>query len=65
MAGNCIAGWEVLKEERKQHRVRIQSLLFAQGIPVKVGAKFLARLGHLAHLGWSTGTGATEATHPG
>jgi transposase len=37
-------GLEVLKEERKQHRVRIQSLLFTQGIDVKVGAKFLAKL---------------------
>src|ERR1043166_8359056 len=27
---------EVLKEERQQHRVRIQSLLFTQGIDVKV-----------------------------
>jgi transposase len=37
-------GLEVLKEERKQHRVRIQSVLFTQGIDVKVGAKFLANL---------------------
>lgn len=37
-------GQEVLKEERKQHRVRIQSLLFTQGLDVKVGAKFLATL---------------------
>jgi transposase len=35
---------EVLKEERKQHRVRIQSLLCTQGIDMKVGAKFLAKL---------------------
>ncbi|PYS53414.1 MAG: IS110 family transposase [Acidobacteria bacterium] len=35
---------EVLKEERKQHRVRIQSLLFTQGIDVKVGPKFLQKL---------------------
>jgi transposase len=35
---------EVLKEERKQHRVRIQSLLFTQGIDSKVGAKFLPQL---------------------
>ena len=35
---------EVLKEESKQHRVRIQSLLFTQGIDVKVGTKFLAKL---------------------
>ena len=32
---------EVLKEERKQHRVRIQSLLFTQGIRVRVGPQFL------------------------
>ena len=38
---------EVLKEERKQHRVRIQSLLFTQGIDVKVGPKFLEKLGRL------------------
>ena len=35
---------EVLKEESKQHRVRIQSLLFTQGIDMKVGTKFLAKL---------------------
>lgn len=35
---------EVLKEEQKQHRVRIQSLLFTQGIDVKVGSKFLTKL---------------------
>lgn len=40
-------GLEVLKEERKQHRVRIQSLLFTQGIDVKVGSKFLAKLEQL------------------
>jgi transposase len=40
-------GLEVLKEERKQHRVRIQSLLFTQGIDVKVGPKFLEKLEHL------------------
>lgn len=38
---------EVLKEERKQHRVRIQSLLFTQGIDTKVGAKFLDKLERL------------------
>ena len=38
---------EVLKEERKQHRVRIQSLLFTQGIDVKVDGKFLQRLEQL------------------
>jgi transposase len=38
---------EVLKEERKQHRVRIQSLLFTQGIDVKVGRKFLEKLEHM------------------
>jgi transposase len=37
-------GLEVLKEERKQHRVRIQSLLFTQGIDVTVGAKFAEKL---------------------
>jgi transposase len=40
-------GLEVLKEERKQHRVRIQSLLFTQGIDVKVGPKFLKKLEQL------------------
>ncbi len=35
---------ETLKEEKKQHRVRIQSLLFTQGIDVKVGGRFLKRL---------------------
>jgi transposase len=40
-------GLEVLKEERKQHRVRIQSLLYTQGIDVKVGAKFSAKLEQL------------------
>jgi transposase len=44
-------GLEVLKEERKQHRVRIQSLLFTQGIDVKVGAKFLEKLERLR--GWN------------
>jgi transposase len=38
---------EVLKEERKQHRVRIQSLLYTQGIATKVGAKFLGGLAQL------------------
>src|SRR5213592_639944 len=38
---------EVLKEEKKQHRVRIQSLLFTQGIDVKVGSKFLKKLEEL------------------
>jgi transposase len=38
---------EVLKEEKKQHRVRIQSLLFTQGIDVKVGPKFLEKLDRL------------------
>ena len=40
-------GLEVLKEERKQHRVRMQSLLYTQGIDMKVGAKFLQKLEHL------------------
>jgi transposase len=35
---------EVLQEERKQHRVRIQSLLYTQGIDVQVGRKFLENL---------------------
>jgi transposase len=35
---------EVLKEERKQHRVRIQSLLFTQGINESVGRQFLKQL---------------------
>ena len=35
---------EVLKEERKQHRVRIQSLLFTQGIDMSVGRDFLKKL---------------------
>jgi transposase len=38
---------EVLKEERKQHRVRIQSLLFTQGMDVKVGRNFLEKLEQL------------------
>jgi len=37
-------GLEVLKEERKQHRVRMQSLLFTQGIQLQVGRKFLEQL---------------------
>ena len=35
---------ETLKEEKKQHRVRIQSLLFTQGMDVKVGPQFLKKL---------------------
>jgi len=35
---------EVLKKERGQHRTRIQSLLFTQGIAEKVGPGFLQRL---------------------
>ena len=35
---------EVLKEERKQHRVRIQSLLYTQGIDGRVGRDFLKNL---------------------
>jgi transposase len=38
---------EVLKEERKQHRVRIQSLLYTQGIDVNVGRDFLKKLDQL------------------
>jgi len=40
-------GLETLKEERKQHRVRIQSLLITHGIYVKVGARFSKHLGEL------------------
>ena len=35
---------EVLKEERKQHRVRIQSLLFTHGIRTSVGQDFSKKL---------------------
>jgi transposase len=35
---------EVLKEERKQHRVRIQSLLFTQGVDESVGRDFMKKL---------------------
>jgi len=35
---------EVLKEERKQHRVRMQSLLFTHGIRTSVGRDFLKKL---------------------
>jgi transposase len=38
---------EVLKEERKRHRVRIQSLLYTQGIDAIVGRDFLKRLEQL------------------
>jgi transposase len=38
---------EILKNERKQHRVRIQALLFTQGINAKVGAHFLKKLDQL------------------
>ena len=38
---------EVLKEERKRHRVRIQSLLYTQGIDVSVGRDFLKQLEQL------------------
>jgi transposase len=44
-------GLEVLKEERKQHRVRIQSLLFTQGIDVTVGPKFVEKLERMS--GWN------------
>jgi len=37
-------GLETLKEERKQHRVRIQSLLVTQGIDMKAGPHFLKKL---------------------
>ncbi len=35
---------EVLKEERKQHRARIQSLVFTHGIRTSVGRDFLKKL---------------------
>jgi transposase len=35
---------ETLKEERKQHRVRIQSLLYTQGIDAEVKSHFLKKL---------------------
>jgi transposase len=35
---------ETLKEERKQHRVRVQSLLYTQGIDIKVESRFLKKL---------------------
>jgi transposase len=38
---------EVLKEERKQHRVRIQSLLYTQGVDVSIGRDFLKKLDQL------------------
>ena len=38
---------EVLKEEKKQHCVRVQSLLFTQGIGVKAGPKFLTKIEQL------------------
>jgi transposase len=38
---------EVLKRERQQHRVRIQSLLFTQGINVEVTQKRMRRLDDL------------------
>jgi len=38
---------EILKRERQQHRVRIQSLLFTQGIDLKVGRRFLEQLDRL------------------
>jgi transposase len=37
-------GQEVLKEERKRHRVRMQALLFTHGIQAKVGSHFLKKL---------------------
>jgi transposase len=40
-------GLETLKEERKRHRVRMQSLLVTQGIDIKVGAHFLKKLQEL------------------
>src|SRR5262245_20784837 len=40
-------GLEVLKQERQQRRVRIQSLLFTQGIDGKVGSNFIEKLERL------------------
>jgi transposase len=44
-------GLEILKEERKQHRVRMQSLLVTQGIDMKVGPHFLKKLEGLTDWG--------------
>ena len=38
---------EVLKNERKQHRTRIQSLLFTQGIDLSVGKDFITQVEQL------------------
>lgn len=38
---------EVMKRERRQHRTRIQSLLFTLGIDINVGQRFLKQLEHL------------------
>ena len=40
-------GLEVLKQERMQHRVRIQSLLCTEGVDAKVGSGFLKKLEQL------------------
>lgn len=40
---------EILKQERMQHRVRIQSLLFTQGMEVKVGPGFIKKLEQLCN----------------
>jgi transposase len=53
---------EVLKEERKQHRVRIQSLLFTQGIDVQVGAKFPQKLEQVRCWNPRAGAARHEAT---
>ena len=42
---------EILKQERMQHRVRIQSLLCTQGMEAKVGAGFLNKLEQLRNWG--------------
>jgi transposase len=44
---------EILKQERMQHRVRIQSLLFTQGMEAKIGAGFLHQLAQLRN--WKGG----------
>lgn len=40
---------EILKQERMQHRVRIQSLLFTQGMEAKVGPGFIKKLEQLCN----------------
>src|SRR5215831_2521229 len=42
---------EILKREQKQHRVRIQSLLFTQGIDVSITGKLIGQLDRLVNWG--------------